>query len=88
MISATPVDALARRLSRIISASGGREAGEDLLANIRGALRAGLRDLDLVTRDEFDVQCCVLLRTREMVEVLEHRVAELETTLAQRAAPP
>lgn len=87
MISATPIDALARRLARIIPAAGGREAGEDLLANIRGALRTGLRDLDLVTRDEFDVQCCVLLRTREMVEVLEHRIAELEGTRAPQAPP-
>ncbi|MGH8123432.1 MAG: accessory factor UbiK family protein [Rudaea sp.] len=88
MISATPIDALARRLAKFIPASAGREAGEDLLANLRGALRAGLRDLDLVTRDEFDVQCCVLLRTREMVEELEHRIDALEGARAPQAPPP
>ncbi|HEY8009699.1 MAG TPA: accessory factor UbiK family protein [Rudaea sp.] len=88
MISATPIDALAHRLARFIPVTGGHGTGEDPLANIRGALRVGLRDLDLVTRDEFDVQCCVLLRTREMVEVLEHRIAELEGTRAAQAPPP
>ena len=87
-MSVTPIDALARRLARLLPPAGAREAGEDLLANIRGALRAGLRDLDLVTREEFDVQRAVLLRTREMVEALEKRVGELEATLGQREKPP
>ena len=58
----------------------------DLAANFRDTLRTSLRRLDLVTRDEFDVQRCVLLRTREMVESLEGRVAELEAMLGSR--PP
>jgi BMFP domain-containing protein YqiC len=87
VISATPIDALARRLAKLVPAAGSREAGEDLLANLRGALRAGLRDLDLVTRDEFDVQRCVLLRTREMVEALEHRITQLEAMVGGRAPP-
>ena len=53
-------------------------ARDDLAANFRDALRAGLRKLDLVTREEFDVQRSVLLRTREKVEALEARVDELE----------
>ena len=47
-------------------------------------LAAGLRKLDLVTREEFDVQRAVLLRTREQVEALEHRVTELETAAGAR----
>ena len=41
-------------------------------------LRSGLARLDLVTREEFEVQRAVLLRTREKLEALEGTVAELE----------
>lgn len=80
MIDVRTIDDLARRLVEIVPA-GVREAGEDLSANFRDTLRAGLRKLELVTREEFDVQRCVLLRTREKVEALERRVAELEQLL-------
>ena len=40
-------------------------------------LQAGLGKLDLVTREEFDVQRAVLLRTREKLDALEQRLAEL-----------
>jgi BMFP domain-containing protein YqiC len=45
---------------------------------LRSALQSGLRQLDLVTREEFDVQRCVLLRTREKLEELERQVHALE----------
>jgi len=77
MFSTPAIDDLARRLADLVP-SGAREAREDLAANFRDALRAGLRKLDLVTREEFDVQRCVLLRTREKVEALEARLGELE----------
>ena len=80
MIDARTLDELARRVTELIP-SGVGAAGADIADNVRDALRAGLRKLDLVTRDEFDVQRAVLLRTRELVEALEARVAELETQL-------
>lgn len=90
MVTATPLDDLARRLLELIPsaqaegfANATREAREDFAANFKDTLRSGLKKLDLVTREEFDVQRCVLLRTREMVESLEARVAELETQLGQ-----
>ncbi len=86
MINVTAIDELARRLSELVP-PGVREAHDDLTANFRDALRAGLRKLDLVTREEFDVQRCVLLRTREKVEALEARVAELDRLPNQRATP-
>ena len=93
MITASAIDDLARRLLELIPQNGLQngydtlaEARGDLSANFRDALRSGLRALDLVTRDEFDVQRCVLLRTREMVESLEHRVTELEAMLGNRPA--
>lgn len=46
--------------------------------NLRAVLQAAFARLDLVTREEFDVQQAVLLRTREKLEALEAKVAELE----------
>jgi hypothetical protein len=51
---------------------------EDVEKNIRAGLTAAFNKLDLVTREEFDVQTQVLHRTREKLEALEKRVAELE----------
>lgn len=51
---------------------------EDLGRTLRAALEAGLARLDLVTREELDIQQAVLARTRVKVEGLEARVAELE----------
>ncbi|MHB8446749.1 MAG: accessory factor UbiK family protein [Rudaea sp.] len=80
MFSTAAIDDLARRLADLVP-PGARAARDDLAANFRDALRAGLRKLDLVTREEFDVQRGVLLRTREKVEALEARVDELEDKL-------
>ena len=85
MISLSIIDDVAQRLAQLVP-PGAREAREDLVANFRDVLRSGLRRMDLATREEFDVQRCVLLRTREMVESLETRVAQLEALLS--AKPP
>ena len=52
--------------------------GAELESNFRAILRASLAKLDLVTRDEFEVQEAVLARTRERLEALEARLEELE----------
>lgn len=51
---------------------------DDLQRNLHAALEAALGKLNLVTREEFEVQQAVLLRTREKLTALEARVAELE----------
>jgi BMFP domain-containing protein YqiC len=51
-------------------------------------LQSGLTRLDLVTRQEFEVQAEVLRKTREKVERLEARVADLEAKTAPPAPPP
>ena len=86
MINIQAIDELARRLADLVPPSA-REARDDTARNFRDALRAGLRRLDLVTREEFDVQRCVLLRTREKVEALEARVAELGELLGEHSSP-
>ncbi|MDP2027890.1 accessory factor UbiK family protein [Sulfuriferula sp.] len=51
---------------------------KDIEKNVRAMLQSGMQKLDLVTRDEFDVQQEVLLRTREKLTELEARLAQLE----------
>lgn len=50
----------------------------DIQKNLRALLQAQFAKLDLVTREEFDVQREVLLRSREKISQLEARLAELE----------
>ena len=77
MIDLNHIDDIARRLSERVP-PGLRESGEELQASFRAVLRSGLARLDLGTREEFEVQRAVLLRTREKLEALEGTVAELE----------
>ncbi len=51
---------------------------EDVEKNLRAAIQSALRKLDLVTRDEFDIQQQVLERTQERLQLLEKRLGELE----------
>ena len=57
---------------------------KDLEKNIRAGLQSGLQKLDLVSREEFDVQSAVLARTREKLESLEKRIRALEGTDAEK----
>ena len=78
MIDKTVLDDIAKRVSENMP-NGLKFLQEDLEKNLRSALEAGLSHLDLVTREEFDLQTAVLLRTREKLEKLEKIVAELES---------
>ena len=77
MIDLNHIDDLARRLSQLVPA-GLRDSQEELQQTFKSALQSGLSKLDLVTREEFDVQRAVLQRTREKLEALERAVAALE----------
>lgn len=78
MITLNHIDDLARRFSELLP-PGLRESQAELQEAFKGALQAGFSRLDLVTREEFEVQRAVLLRTREKLEALERAVAALET---------
>lgn len=78
MIGVESIDQLAQRLAKLVP-PGVAEAREDLEANFRDVLTHGLRRLDLVSREEFDVQRMVLERTRDRIVQLEKRLAELES---------
>ena len=81
MIDLSHIDELARRLGSLVPPSM-REGREELQQNFKSVLQTGLGKLDLVTREEFDVQRAVLLRTREQLEALQGTVAQLEAQLA------
>jgi ubiquinone biosynthesis accessory factor UbiK len=87
MLDSRSIEGLARRLAALVP-PGLEQARDDLAANFRSTLQAGLAEFDLVTREEFDVQRCVLLRTREKIEQLEQQVAALERALTPERMPP
>lgn len=72
------IDKLARTLAETLP-EGLKSIREDAERNFRAVLESSLAKLDLVTREEFDVQEAVLARTREKLEGLERRLAALET---------
>lgn len=65
---------LDRKMKEVLAQS----PAKDLERNLRALLTSAFSRLDLVTREEFDVQREVLARTRAKLEALEARVAELE----------
>ena len=92
MIDLSQIDELARRLSGLVPPAQ-REGLDEMQDNFKAALQSGLARLDLVTREEFDVQRAVLVRTREQLENLRTLVEQLEARLAERddtrdTAPP
>lgn len=76
MLATKVLEELAARVSKAVASSPAR----DIEKNVKALLSSGLTRLDLVTREEFDVQAQVLQRTREKLEALAARVAELEAT--------
>ena len=86
MIDLSQLDELARRLSSLVP-PGLRESREELQQNFKSVLQAGLGKLDLVTREEFEVQRAVLARTREKLEALERDLSGLIGTQASDDAP-
>jgi BMFP domain-containing protein YqiC len=81
------LDDLAHRLADAVP-PGLKDLKSDLEHNFRAMLQSGLGKLDLVTREEFDVQAGVLSRTRTKLEELSQRLAELEAALAAQDQEP
>lgn len=79
-MSDNTIENLAKNLADALPA-GLKNMRDDLERNFRSVLRTGLGKLDLVTREEFDVQRAVLARTREKLEALEAALAEYEKQL-------
>ncbi|MDP2794377.1 MAG: accessory factor UbiK family protein [Sulfurisoma sp.] len=80
MLDPKTLEEFSARFSALIKAT---PAG-DIEKNVKAFLASGLGRLNLVTREEFDVQREVLAETRRKLSALEARVGELEAKLGQR----
>jgi len=83
MLDAKLLDDIAKRLSSAVPASA-KAVQADVEKNLRAATQSVFSRLDLVTREEFDVQRKVLARSRSKIEHLERQVAELEARLLKK----
>ncbi len=79
-MSDNSLEDLVRKLSEAVP-EGLRSMRKDLQENFRSVLQTGLGKLDLVTREQFEVQEAVLARTREKLETLEKRLKDYEEKL-------
>ncbi|PQK77487.1 ubiquinone biosynthesis accessory factor UbiK [Pantoea ananatis] len=86
MIDTKKIEQMARQVHDALP-KGVREFGDDVEKKIRQTLQAQMTRMDLVNREEFDVQTQVLLRTREKLAALEQRLAQLESKSSASAAP-
>lgn len=83
MFDPKSIDDIANRLAGAIP-PGLNNLKEDLEKNFRAILQSALGKLDLVTREEFEVQKMVLAKTRSKLETLEKRVAEMEENVLSK----
>lgn len=78
------IEEISQRIEQAMP-EGMREGKQEFEKAVRQAVSNGFSRMDLVTREEFDVQTQVLARTRAKLEILEQRVTEME---AQREGRP
>ncbi|MBO9489910.1 accessory factor UbiK family protein [Endozoicomonas sp. G2_1] len=81
MINAKKIEDIAKQVSEAIP-PGLKTIAHDIEDKTKVVLQKKLSQLDVVTREEFDVQTQVLIKTREKLAQLEAKVAELEEKLA------
>jgi len=79
-INSSGLDELARRLAESVPESV-RAFGRDLEGNFKAVLQAQLSKLDLISRQEFDVQAAILDRTQAKLTAMEARLKEIEARL-------
>jgi hypothetical protein len=85
MIAQKMMEEFMAKVSEIVAAS----PAKDLEKNMRASMTAMFARMDLVTREEFDVQAQVLARTREQLQALETRLSKLDGGApAAPSAPP
>jgi len=80
MLNPKMLDEMSKKMSEILAQS----PAKDIEKNARALLASLFARLDLITREEFDVQQEVLKRTREKLTEMEKRVAELEAAMLRK----
>ncbi len=78
MINSSTIESLAEKVTSSLP-SGGKALADDLKKNLRTGLTSALDRMDLVTREEYEIQTELLARTRIRLEALEQQVADLES---------
>ncbi|PRB78961.1 accessory factor UbiK family protein [Pseudomonas sp. MYb185] len=78
MLHKVLIDTVGNQAARLLNNDRGLPA-PDIEKQLKALLNSALAKLDVVSREEFETQQAVLLRTRERLEALEKRVAELES---------
>lgn len=86
MLEPKLIDDLAERIGQALP-PGVRQLQQEFEKNLRTGLQSAFSRLDLVTREEFEVQQAVLARTRSRLEALERQVIELEARLSATQTP-
>jgi BMFP domain-containing protein YqiC len=77
MLDPKKLEEIAKNISNAIP-PGVKSMADEAEGKIKQVLQAQLSKLDFVSREEFDVQSQVLIRTREKLEAMEERIAQLE----------
>lgn len=80
MLDPKQLDELARRFTESLP-PGMREFQQEVEKNIRATMQSAFARMDLITRDEFDMQAKTLARTRARLQELEKQVAAIEAAL-------
>lgn len=77
---------LYKQVSQQLSSTlaGAQAINDEIHGHLRSAMLSTFSKLDLVTREEFDAQRAVLMRSREKIDILEKQLAELEAALADK----
>ncbi len=83
MINPNKIEEMARTIQAVLP-PGLKSVGEEVDKKVKQVIQAQLMKLDLVSREEFDVQTKVLLRTREKLQALEEKLQQLEKQLSDR----
>ena len=83
MIDPKKIEEMARQIHNALP-PGIKSLGEEVDKKVKQVLQSQLNRLDMVSREEFEVQTKVLLRTREKLTALEEKLAQLEQRLVER----
>lgn len=86
MIDARVFDDISKSLGKLLP-PGVSEMKDDFERNAKSAVQSALGNLDLVSREEFDVQTEVLKNTRQQLKMLEARISALEPAAEAGGSP-